>query len=205
MSQRKPIIGIAGGIGSGKTLVARQLESLGGVVVDADRIAKQMLDDPSVQQRIVEWWGEQMLDGQGRVDHGRLAEVVFADGQKRHRLEALIHPLVAAKRDRIIADAQHDPMAKAIVLDVPLLFEVEWDKLCDVILFVEADRPLRVEREHRHRGWSESELAKRENAQWALDKKRRLAHHIIQNNASEAECLAQVRDVLTRILDQSCV
>jgi dephospho-CoA kinase len=194
------VIGVAGGIGAGKTLVARQLASLGAKVVDADGIAKQMLDDADVKTQLVGWWGEKILDGEGRVDLRQVAGVIFADPQQRHRLEGLIHPRVAEQRDRILAAAQADPQVTAVVIDAPLLYEVGWDKLCDRVIYVHADRALRVSRETEDRGWDEQELDRREKIQLSLDKKLQRAHDIVDNNSTETECLAQVRDVLSRIL-----
>lgn len=203
MPSRKPVIGVAGGIGAGKTLVARQLEQLGAVVVDADGIAKQLLDREDVQAKLVAWWGDSILDAQGRTDRQQIAQRVFETPEDRQRLETLIHPLVAEQRDRIIAAAQNDPQAVAVVVDAPLLFEVGWNHECDRIIFVKADRSLRLEREREHRGWDESELMRREKIQLPLDKKLELAHDVVENNSSEAECLEQVRNVLQRILTTS--
>ncbi len=203
MSVWTPVIGVAGGIGAGKTLVARQLQALGAVVVDADSIAKTLLDRPDVRGELVRWWGGQVLDEHGRTDRSAVARRVFDHAADRERLEKLIHPLVAEQRDRIIAEAKQDPRIKAVVIDAPLLFEVGWDKLCDRIIFVKADRDLRVRREKQHRGWDEGELMRREKIQLPLDKKLELAHDIVENNSTEAECLAQVRDVFSRILTTS--
>lgn len=196
----KPILGLAGGIGSGKSTVARLMGTLGGYVIDADAIAREALQRPEVRRELVEWWGAEVLDAEGRVDRKRLADRVFHDPPQRQRLEGLIHPLVQRERVERVAAARADPSVRFIVLDVPLLFEVGLDKECDRIVFVNADRQTRLERVRRTRGWDERELERREKNQWPMDRKRAASHDIIVNNGDEAQCLEQVRSILKRIL-----
>ena len=122
------------------------------------------------------------------------------EADELRRLEGLIHPLVEQERRETIGRAQRDPAVRAVVWDVPLLFEKQLDRQCDCVIFVHADRAVRLERLVRDRGWDENELDRREKKQMALDRKRRSAHYIIDNGSSEAACFAQVRDVFTRIL-----
>lgn len=200
LTHHKPIIGVAGGIGSGKSTVARQMARMGGVVIEADAAAREALQRAEVRDRLVEWWGPQLLDEQGRVDRRRVADCVFGDPARRERLERLLHPIVAEQREQQIAEAEADPGVAFIVLDAPLLFEVGLDKRCDEVVFVDADRSRRLERVARQRGWSAEELDRREKNQMSLDRKRQLADNVIVNDVSEAACFEQVRQVLTRIL-----
>ena len=126
------------------------------------------------------------------------------DFQARKKLEDLIHPIVAADRDRIMEQAAGDAQVKAYVWDTPLLFEAGLHEQCDAIVFVEAPALARVERVKRSRGWDEQELARRENLQVPLDKKREMSHHTIVNTADAAEARRQVRQVLSRILAEHC-
>lgn len=197
---RKLIIGLAGGIGAGKSTVASAMAQLGGRVIDADAAAREALKREDVRQQIVDWWGQAMLDEAGGLNRKQLAERVFSDEAERRRLEGLLHPIIAAQRERMIADAQADPEARFIVLDAPLLFEVGLDKRCDHVVFVDADRNRRLDRVARERGWSADELERREKNQMSLDRKRQLADNVIVNDASEAACFEQVRDLLARIL-----
>lgn len=202
MNQRKPIVGLAGGIGAGKSTVARIMGELGGWVIDADALAREALNRPEVRDRLVGWWGRGILDAEGRADRRRIAARVFEDPAERRRLEDLIHPIVSAERDREIERAQADAEARFIVLDVPLLFEVGLEKRCDRIVFVDADEAVRLERVA-ERGWDAEELRRREKNQRPLDSKRRAAHNVIVNNGSEAECYRQVRRLLSDFLDAS--
>ncbi len=199
--ERKPVIGVAGGIGSGKSLVARQLASEAGVRIDADAIAHAALDRGDVRERLRQWWGERVFDREGRPDRRALAELVFDDPSKRRRLEGLVHPIVFAERDRVVAAAADDPSARLVVIDAPLLFEAGLAEQCDRVIYVHADRRTRLRRVAQQRGWDEAEVTRREKNQMPLDKKLRLAHYMVENDASEAACLAQIRDVLALCLD----
>jgi len=200
VSDSKPVIGLAGGIGSGKSTVARLMAREGGSVFDADAAAQAALDSEDVRRRLAAWWGEAMLRPDGSVDRAAVSRRVFDDAEARQRLEGLIHPLVGEARQRHIEAAAGDPAVRFIVLDVPLLFEVGLDAECDTVVFVRAPRQQRLARVAANRGWGADELDRREKNQWPLDKKLQRAHHILDNDGDEADCLARVRDLLRRIL-----
>lgn len=200
MQARVPIIGVAGGIGSGKSLVARLLaEEAGGVVHDADAVAKAQLDAPAVRDQVVDRFGSDLLNQSGRIDRKQLAERIFNDREARQWLEGLIHPRVAADRERFIERAVKEG-ANLIVLDVPLLFEAGVAERCDAVIFVEAEEDVRLQRLAASRGWDAAELHRREKNQWALDKKRDTSDHVLRNDRDEASCRTQVRQLLPRIL-----
>jgi dephospho-CoA kinase len=198
----KPVIGMAGGIGSGKSLVSSQFASLGAAVIDADKLAREALDLPHVQEELRRWWGDGVIIGEGRIDRRAVGRIVFHDPAQLDRLEALIHPIVAEGRDRLREQFDADPEIPAIVEDCPLLFEVGIDKECDHTVFVasnEADRLRRVAA----RGWSADELARREKTQWSLDKKAQLADYVVENIAGPAQVFEQVRAVFSQIIDEA--
>jgi dephospho-CoA kinase len=200
----KPIIGMAGGIGSGKSWVARQMADLGGgAVFDADAVARRLLDEPQVRRQLVAWWGPQVVGPDGRVDRELVADRAFADSAERQRLESLVHPLVAAEQRRAIEQAQKSPSIRFIVLDVPLLFEAGIASECDCVVYVSADRATRLRRVAESRGWDADELARREKNQWPLDRKLDFSQHIVDNSDDEAQVKAQVRDLLPEILSTS--
>jgi dephospho-CoA kinase len=165
------VVGLAGGIGSGKSEVARLLGEHGFVVVDSDAEARACLDRPEVRDRLVEWWGRRVLDAEGRVDRRVVAEIVFGDSKERARLESLVHPLVRRRREDLREEARRAG-ACGVVVDAPLLLEAGVDRECDVLVFVDAPRERRVERVRASRGWDEAELARREAAQMPLEAKR---------------------------------
>jgi len=195
----KPVIGLVGGIGAGKTFVAKQLSLLGCAVIDSDELAREALEAPDVRRQVIDRWGEQVLDSRGRVDRAVLARVVFADADELRRLEQMIHPKVHELRYALRRRYQLDPGVCAIVEDCPLLLEKGLGDECDVTIFVYADRDKRLARVA-GRGWSDKELADREKNQLGLDFKADSTDHVLDNNADEVHCIEQVSGVLSQIL-----
>lgn len=196
----KPVIGLAGGIGSGKSTVAGLLGEFGALVIDSDRLNHQLLDTPEVQEILKGWWGEDVVGEDGRADRHRLRKIVADDAGARRRLEALMHPRVARRREAIMTQHADDPRVKAFVWDTPLLYEAGLADRCDVVLFVEADREVRLERAALRRGWSPEDLDRFEKAQWPLDFKRNNADYTVVNNSEIGVLRPQVADAFSRIL-----
>jgi dephospho-CoA kinase len=196
--QRKAVIGLTGGIGSGKSYVARLMAELGCAVIDSDMLAHEALADEQVRSGIAERFGRQVFGATGEVDREALAQIVFGDATELSMLEQLIHPFVRRERMRLRQTYQGDPAVVAIVEDCPLLLEKQLGDECDVTIFVQADRATRLRRVAR-RGWTASELAKREKNQLGLDHKAKYADYVIVNDADEAHCLAQVKGALSKI------
>src|SRR5262245_5009829 len=187
-----PVVGLIGGIGSGKSRVAELLERRGAAVIDADAVGHELLRDPGVRGRILERFGPGVLTEPGPedgrrteppIDRRALGAIVFADSTARTALEAILHPPMRAWFHRAIERALHDGRAHLVVLDAAILLEAGWDDLCDRIVFVEAPRPERLRRVPAVRGWSAETFAARERAQWPDDSKRRRAQWIITNDA----------------------
>lgn len=178
---RRPVIGITGGIGSGKSTVARAFAALGCVVADADADARAALDEPDVRGAIVAAFGDEVLGPEGRIDRPALARRVFGDEDARRRLEGIVHPRVHERREATFAAAPPD--APALVIDAPLLLEVGLERRCDAVVFVDCPREERLRRVRTTRGWDEDELARRERAQLPLDAKRSRADHVVVNGA----------------------
>jgi len=197
MAQR-PVIGLAGGIGSGKSTVADELERLGCVVSRSDELGRAALRDPEIRGRLVHWWGKDILDESGEVDRGKVAAIVFDDQRERERLEALVHPWIEARRQACFERAPAD--AAALVIDAPLLFEAGLDRVCDVVLFVDAERSVRLRRVAESRGWGEAELTRREESQMPLDAKRSRADYVVQNDGAREELVERVRRILNEII-----
>ncbi len=193
------VIGVAGGIGAGKSEVARAFAAAGCVVSDSDRSAREALDRPDVRATLVGWWGQGILGSDGRIDRKRVSAVVFADPAERARLEGLVHPIVRQSRAELIAQATAAG-APGVVIDAPLLFEVGLDAECDAVVFVDAPRGLRLARVRETRGWDESELARREKVQLPLDAKRDRSDYEIVNDADPERLRAEARRILDQIL-----
>lgn len=199
----KPIIGLAGGIGSGKSFVASLFAGEGCLVLDADAAARAAYLDPAIRTALKQWWGGAVFLPDGTADRRAIAARVFADPAERARLERLIHPYVAADRDRRMREHAGDPRVRAYVWDVPLLFETDLDKSCDVVVFVDAPLAERARRVAQTRHWPPGELERRENSQYPLDKKRGMSHYVLGNTADAATAREQVRDVLSRIFSST--
>ena len=198
--RNKPVIGLSGGIAAGKSAVARILASLGAVVVDSDRLGQEELNAPEVVAKLRQWWGESVFDGSGRVNRDAVASIVFADPAELARLEGLIHPRVRRRRQELMGAADADPAVRAMVLDSPKLYETGLHELCDAVVFVEADRQLRVRRAERSRGWTTAVLEQRENLQIPLDEKKAAADYRVVNHSGFDELRGQVGRVFAAVL-----
>jgi dephospho-CoA kinase len=196
----KPIIGIAGGIGSGKSLVAGFLAELGCRVIRSDDQVHAAYDDPAIRRTLRQWWGESVFLPDGQVDRSAIARRIFVDPAERSRLEQLLHPVVARARDRAMAAAADDPQVKAYVWDTPLLYETGLNRCCDVVVFVDAPMTQRASRVSRTRHWQPADLLARENSQLPLDSKRKMSDYVISNTAEVDFARRQVSDVFSRIV-----
>ena len=196
----KPVIGIAGGIGSGKSFVAKLFGEAGALVISSDDQVTDAYRDPEVRKTLRQWWGAEVIRPDGEINRRLIGAKVFADPAERKRLEELLHPRVHAARERAMAAAAHDPRVLAFAWDTPLLFETDLHRQCDAVVFVDAPLDTRLARVMRTRNWDAAELARRENSQWGLDRKRDFADYVISNTAGVDFARGQVQDVLSRIL-----
>jgi dephospho-CoA kinase len=195
----KPVIGVAGGIGSGKSFVARLFGELGAMVISSDELIKEAYADEEVRQAVRRQWGEQFLRPDGSVDREKVSGRIFTDPQARQWLEGLLHPRVARRRQELMEQRADDPQVLAYVWDTPLLFETGLNSQCDRVVFVDAPDAVRLQRVRQNRGWDASELRRRENLQLPLDRKREMSDHVISNAADADFARMQVAEVLSRI------
>ncbi len=198
---KKPIIGLLGGIASGKSTVAAEFAKLGCKVIDADKIAHGLLEEPSVLQRVTGLFGNAILDSAGRIDRRKLAAAAFGDAEKLSSLNNIIHPRVLARVEELIEQYSRSSRIKAIVLDMPLLAEVGWAKRCDRVIYVECNVKRRIERAKKSLHLDETELKIRENFQISLDSKSRLADNVVNNNSDFSALVRQIADIFTCIID----
>ncbi len=163
------IVGLVGRIAAGKSTVARALAALGAEVIDADRIAHDVLGEAEVVRAIAGRFGNGVIDAEGRVRRPVLAEGVFgpteAHDQALADLEAIVHPRVRRRMEKLLESIAASPNAagKVVVLDVPLLMQVGWDTRCDRLVLIECEE---AERQRRldGRGWPPVQRAARERA-----------------------------------------
>ena len=198
MFHGKPILGIIGGIGSGKSYVAGLFGELGAVVIDSDRLVHAAYARPEIRAVLRQRWGDAVFAADGSLDRKAVARRVFRDDGERMWLEGFIHPIVTDDRDRIMAAEAGKPAVGAFVWDTPLLMETRANERCDAVVFVDTPLPVRLARVA-GRGWSQSDLLTRENLQMPLDKKRLLADYVISNAADEKSAREQASAVLSSI------
>ncbi len=195
-SKKKPIIGILGGVGSGKSAVAAEFAKLGAAVIDADKIAHNLLYRRDLRNQLVARFGREILDSKGKISRRKLAKVAFANAEKIKALNKLIHPLVFKEVREIIKKANGQKKVKAIVLDMPLLMEVGWAKRCNKLVFVECRRKIRVKRAKMELGT----LKNREKFQISLYKKKGIADNTIDNNSGFSALAGQVTDIFSNMM-----
>jgi dephospho-CoA kinase len=196
----KPIIGLSGGIGAGKTFVGALFAELGCVVISSDLLVREAYRDRELKQVLREWWGDRVFSSDGQVDRPAIGRKVFDAEGNRLRLEGLLHPRVAALREARMKLGAADQAVPAFVWDSPLLYETGLEAMCDATVFVDAPDSLRLERVRQTRGWDAAELARRENSQMPLDKKRLISDYVVVNTTSADSTRVQVRGLLSRIL-----
>jgi dephospho-CoA kinase len=197
--RKKPIIGILGGIASGKSTVAAEFGKLGCAVISADAIAHDLLAQEPVRDELVRQFGREILQPSGRIDRGRLAQMVFADVEKLCALNKVIHPRVLARTEELIAQYNACRHVSAIVLDMPLLVEVGWADRCDRLIFVQCEEAQRVRRAGQAGLLDEQGIKNREKFQISLDKKARLADNTIDNNSGFSTLVRQIQEIFSDI------
>lgn len=200
----RPTIGIVGGIGSGKSAVARHLHALGCVVSNADDLARRVLAEPIVINAIAACVGRVVVAADGSIDRAALARAIFSDESLRQQVEAIMHPRIHAQRLRDFAAAPNH--ALAFVIDAPLLLEVGLDRECDAIIFVDTPSEVRARRVAATRHWDEAEWMRREATQISLEEKRERSTHVISNasdDARETELQHAVAQVLAHIIESA--
>jgi dephospho-CoA kinase len=197
MNHQLLVIGLMGGIGSGKSVVAQALKDLGCVVADADANAKAVLLNSQVRDQLVAWWGAEILNADGIVNRRAVSDIVFQDERARKQLEEVVHPRVRQMQEAQFCAAQEG--TRALVIDAPLLLEAGLDSLCDALIFVDSSQETRLQRVTQTRGWDSDELQRREEAQIPLDKKRKKADYVLINEGALDEVRSQVKQILEDI------
>jgi len=197
--RKKPIIGIIGGIASGKSTVAAQFGELGCAVISADAIAHDLLQEQPVRDELVRQFGGEILQPSGQIDRTRLAQIVFADREKLCALNKVIHPRVLKRTEELIVQYNQCTHVQAIVLDMPLLVEVGWANRCDRVIFVKCDQAQRARRARQAGHLDEQGIKIREKFQISLDKKAQLADNTIDNNSDFSTLVRQIQDIFSDI------
>ena len=192
------VLGVTGGIGSGKSTVAALLRERGARVVDADVVVRELYSGGELPAAIAERFGAEVLDASGAVDRPALGKVVFADPSKRHELERLVHPAVRREALARLDAWRKEGFGGIAVLDAALLVESDFEYPLDGLLVVTAPRDVRLERLEA-RGVPRAEAERRMGAQADDDAKRAKADFVVDNGGSRADLEREVERVLREL------
>lgn len=193
------VVGLTGGIGSGKSTVSAMLREAGVPVVCADELAKKAVEKGSpALEEIRRTFGEGVIDAEGRLDRVAMAQVVFSDSSRRKTLESIIHPRVEEEKDRIVGQLYQEGHP-IVAVDVPLLFESGWESGFDLIIVVYVPREVQEKRLIHRDGISKGEARARLDAQMPIEEKKGRADRVIDNSGSVEETREQVERVLDDI------
>ena len=199
------IVGVVGGIGSGKSAVCRWVADHDPSisVIDADRAGHRALELPAVQTQLRDAFGPGVFDAEGKVIRSAIAHYVFgstpAHLEARRRLEAIVHPAIAKLRDEQISELSSSGQVQAVLVDAAILQEAGWQDHCDAVVFVDVPRNQRLERVH-ERGWNDEELARREASQWPLQRKKEAADFVIDNSRTLDNAGTQMYEYIQRLI-----
>ena len=186
LHRQPPLVGIVGGVGSGKSSVPRAVSDLRLLIIDADQIGHRQLQIDQIRQQLVQQFGNQILQDDGQISRSALADCVFGDTTAHavalEQLNRIVRPGIRSEIQRQRAQAPHD--VDAIILDAALLLEAGWAADCDLVVFIDTPDELRIHRVAETRHWSADELQRREAAQLPLHRKQEACDITIQNSGS---------------------
>jgi dephospho-CoA kinase len=194
---RKPVLGLIGGIGAGKSTAAGCLAARGGFVIDCDKLGHAALEVPEVKQKLRARWGDAVFNADGGVNRKAVAGIVFNNPAERKWLEGIVFPVIGRLADEKIQTANADPAVRFSVLDAAVLLEAGWRDRCDKVLYLDAPRDLREQRLAARSGWTPADLTAREAAQWPGDVKKKHADAVIVNDGTREQLQTEIDRVLT--------
>jgi dephospho-CoA kinase len=188
------VFGLTGGVGVGKSAIASLIGERGTPVIDTDIIAREVVA-PGEEgfRRVVELFGQEIIDASGFLNRGALAAVVFSNLEKRRELEAILHPLIREEWERRVRELRESGAHSAVVV-IPLLFETGAEAGLDRVICVGCTERTQKER-LRQRGWSDSEISNRIGAQMPLREKMERADYVIWNESSLEVCSLQLNKI----------
>ncbi|MCP5358745.1 MAG: dephospho-CoA kinase [Pseudomonadales bacterium] len=202
-AQSKPfVVGVTGGIGSGKSAATAMFAELGVQVVDADIVARQVVEPgcPALA-RIAEHFGSHLLHPDGSLDRTALRNIVFSQASEREWLEALLHPLIREEIGRQLSRC-HSPYS---ILSSPLLLETGQNKLVDTVLLIDVSEETQIERTRLRDGADTSKVEAIMASQWSREKRQRHADHILLNEGSLEELRDRIRTLHEEFLQQAAL
>ena len=194
------IVGLTGGYASGKSTVAKMFVELGATLIDADRLAREVVKpDKQAWFEIVAHFGKGILLKNREIDRKALGEIVFGSDAERERLNAIVHPRVLDEELKAIEEIKGRGLDAILILSVPLLIESGHYRQCDKIVVVTVDRDTQIKRLMERDGFSREESLRRISAQMPLSEKVQYADYVIDNSGKKQETELQVREVFRRL------
>jgi dephospho-CoA kinase len=191
------VIGLTGGIGSGKSVVSGFLAEMGVGVIDTDQVGHEVLNDVATQEKIVEAFGVDVLSSDNRIDRMKLGQAVFGNAGALAKLNQIMHPLIyKAVRDRL--EKYRQTGTDVVIIEVPLLIEAEWISLVDKVWVTVAPEETIIRRVQQRTGMSEEEVRLRIDSQLSAAERARFADEIIDTDCSLTELKRRVHDLLQR-------
>ena len=193
------IIGIVGGVASGKSTITVLLEELGAVTIDVDKLAHHLLRQEEVHRHAKARWGKEVFLQNGEIDRRRVGQIVFSDdsGKELKYWETFLFPRIEAALEQEL-DVLRTQGTTVVVVDAAVLLKAKWDHLCDTIVYVHATEEQRLARARR-RGWSDENFHAREFSQTSVDMKRTRADYIIDNSGTLNETKAETKQFWQRL------
>jgi dephospho-CoA kinase len=205
-SQNIPIIGVVGGIGSGKSFFAQTLAKQKNlVIVDGDAVGHALLLRPEIRDQIRDRFGDSVIAADCSINRRALGRLVFGTTpeqvQAKTDLESIVHPPLTAELQRQITEAQAAGHADAIILDAAILLEAGWRKFCNAVVMIDTPFEVRWQRVQATRGWSLAEFQAREASQMSIADKRAAADYVVRNVGPEDEVAKRCLQVWNQIMD----
>lgn len=196
------IVALTGGIGSGKSTVARMFQDEGAYVIDFDFLARVVVEpDKPAWRDIIDYFGPEILSPDRTLNRSALAEIVFSDDESRKALEGLTHPRIFEESDALIEAIKRKDPSSVVIIDLPLLFELSLNKKFDKIILAYVPRAVQLKRIVERDGLAKEEVEKRLNAQIPIEEKRSLSDYIIHNEGGLNDTRNQVRKVIHELED----
>jgi dephospho-CoA kinase len=201
-SFRIPVIGIVGGIGSGKSTIAREAAQLKPWrLIDADKIGHAVLELPNVREKLRTLFGHTIFNQSGAVIRSALAECVFGSSniERKRQLEAIVHPEIRARILAEIREAEQSNQYEAVLLDAAVLLESGWREMCSAVVYIDASFEDRLTRVRESRNWSEEQLSTREASQLSLEQKKQKSDSVISNRGEPSQTARQLIEFVESI------
>ena len=195
------LIGITGGIASGKTEVAKIFQKLGAKILSGDEIGKDVVEkNPQLLKKLVKIFGDEILDSKKRLNRKKLGEIAFSSPSLTKKLNSIVHPFLLKNLKEKIKSLKKKGYKKPVVIDAALIVEWELQNELDYLIFVDCPEEKRIKRLTQHKGYSKKEAEGRIKAQLPESKKRKLADFIIENEGNISELRKSARTLWEEIV-----